>query len=144
MDFQNFPPLNPKQFKIPPELKVTYNRLKRGRGRNRKQKISKRASKSHYLEDFVEDKDFLKWYRNNLPLTQKILNAKYVEKQNYERELSTPISSQKFKSNSLLFTFQEKFASEVLNSLEYSNVFDGFKPHDWYDKDPLKIVPSSF
>lgn len=88
------------------------------------------SSPTHAFADFTEDKDFLKWYRNHLPLTQKLLNAKYVEKQNLEKDLLAPMSSQMFKAHTILFTFQEKFAREVLTSPDYYEIFDGFEPRD--------------
>lgn len=134
MESPTFPSLKPCQFRIPSELKNPLTKKSRKkRARKRKKHLPHPTTPTiipHYLSDFVEDKDFLKWCRDQLPLTQKILNAKYVEKQNLERELSPPMTCQKFKSHSILFTFQEKFAKEVLASTEYDEVFDAFEPND--------------
>lgn len=138
MDSPKFSTLHPFQFKIPSELKKISNKTSKKKGIRKKRKEIKQnpsiPKHANSLSDFVEDKDFLKWYRDKLPITQKILNAKYIERQNFERELFPSISCQKFKSHSILLTFQEKFAREVLQSTEYYDTFDGFEPiDDWHD-----------
>lgn len=133
MESPTFLSLSPNRFTIPSELIKTLNKkVKPKRVRKRRKQLTPNptVTLSHPLSDFVEDKDFLKWSRDQLPLTQKILNAKYVEKLNFERELSPAMSYHKFKSHSILFTFQEKFAKEVLSSREYYKTFDGFEPID--------------
>lgn len=125
---------NPTPFKMPskirkktPSKKVKSRQPKRFRP---KRQPLPHPLPTHAFADFTEDKDFLKWYRNHLPLTQKLLNAKYVERQNLEKDLQAPMSSQVTKSHTILFTFQEKFAREVLTSPDYYEMFDGFEPRD--------------
>lgn len=88
------------------------------------------------FELFVDDPDFLRWSFNKLPITQMILNVKYVEKQALERELKPPFSQQKYKEHTLLSTtFDHGLTKEILKSPDFYDVFDGFEPVDWNEND---------
>lgn len=115
----------PKTNKVkPPKKKISC-----------KTAVVKKVVRSPY-ELFVEDSDFLRWSFSKLPITQMILNVKYVEKQALERDLKPPFSQQKYKEHTLLTTtFDHALTKEILKSRDFYDVFDGFEPVDWNEND---------